>query len=124
MEARMFCPQCESEYRDGFTRCGECGVDLVASLPPEPPEPDHNAEYVPVTTVQGQLQINQIRSFLESNGIPSEVQGESTRNIYGFTVDGLAAAQVLVPKEQFAAAVELLQVAEHGDLVIGAEESE
>jgi len=121
MEARMFCPQCESEYRDGFTRCGECGVDLVASLPPKP---DHNAEYVPVTTVQGQLQINQIRSFLESNGIPSEVQGESTRNIYGFTVDGLAAAQVLVPKEQFAAAVELLQEAEHGDLVIGAEESE
>jgi hypothetical protein len=46
------------------------------------------------------------------------------RNVYGFTVDGLAAAQVLVPKEQAAAAIDLLREADHGDLVIGAEESE
>ena len=119
----MFCPQCESEYRDGFTRCSECDVDLVATLPEPPPEPDHNAEYVPVTTVQGQLQLSQVRSFLESNGIPSEVQGESIRNVYGITVDGLAAAQVLVPKEQSATAIELLREADHGDLVIDAEDS-
>ena len=117
----MFCPQCGSGYREGFTRCSECDVDLVATLPPDPPEPDHTAEYVPVTTVQGQLQLNQIRSFLESNGIPTEVYGESTRNIYGLAVDGLAAAQILVPKEHAATAVELLREADHGDLVIGAE---
>jgi len=117
----MFCPQCGSGYRDGFKRCSECDVDLVATLPPEP---DHSAEYVPITNVQGQMEVSQIRSFLESNGIPSVVQGESTRNIYGFTVDGLAAAQVLVPKEQAADAVELLKEANHGDLVIDAEESE
>jgi hypothetical protein len=52
------------------------------------------------------------------------VQGESTRNIYGFTVDGLAAAQVLVPKERAAEAAELLREADHGDLVIDAEEAE
>ena len=120
----MFCPKCGSGYRQGFTRCSECDVDLVATPPELPPEPDHNTEYVPVTTVQGQFQLNQIRSFLESNGIPSEVQGESTRNIYGFTVDGLAAAEILVPKEQAATAIELLREADHGDLVIGAEESE
>ncbi len=28
----MFCPLCKTEYREGFTRCSDCGLDLVASL--------------------------------------------------------------------------------------------
>ena len=31
----MFCPQCRSEYRPGFTRCTDCDVDLVPELPPD-----------------------------------------------------------------------------------------
>jgi hypothetical protein len=29
----MFCPQCNAEYRPGFTRCTDCGVDLVNEPP-------------------------------------------------------------------------------------------
>ncbi len=29
----MFCPQCKAEYRQGFTRCADCDVDLVYALP-------------------------------------------------------------------------------------------
>jgi hypothetical protein len=29
----MFCPVCKSEYRQGFTKCSDCGVDLVEHLP-------------------------------------------------------------------------------------------
>jgi len=29
----MFCPVCKFEYRDGFTKCSDCGVDLVQHLP-------------------------------------------------------------------------------------------
>jgi hypothetical protein len=29
----MFCPQCNVEYRPGFTRCSDCGVDLVQDPP-------------------------------------------------------------------------------------------
>jgi hypothetical protein len=32
----MFCPQCRAEYRDGFTRCADCDINLVGQLP----EPD------------------------------------------------------------------------------------
>ncbi len=32
----MICPQCKAEYRRGFTRCTDCDVELVNSLP----EPD------------------------------------------------------------------------------------
>jgi hypothetical protein len=31
----MFCPQCKAEYRQGFTRCADCDVDLVWELPKE-----------------------------------------------------------------------------------------
>lgn len=34
----MICPQCHAEYRLGFTRCSDCGVDLVneTSAPTQP----------------------------------------------------------------------------------------
>lgn len=32
----MFCPNCETEYRPGFTRCSDCGADLVERLEPVP----------------------------------------------------------------------------------------
>jgi hypothetical protein len=28
----MFCPECQAEYRPGFTHCASCDVDLVATL--------------------------------------------------------------------------------------------
>ena len=31
----MFCPLCKAEYREGFTRCASCDVDLVPSWPLE-----------------------------------------------------------------------------------------
>jgi len=29
----MFCPICKTEYRDGFSKCSDCGADLVRELP-------------------------------------------------------------------------------------------
>ena len=29
----VFCPQCKAEYRQGFTHCADCDVDLVWELP-------------------------------------------------------------------------------------------
>ncbi len=29
----MYCPQCKAEYRQGFTRCSDCDVDLVYEPP-------------------------------------------------------------------------------------------
>lgn len=32
----MFCPQCQAEYRQGFTVCADCDVDLVHELAASP----------------------------------------------------------------------------------------
>jgi hypothetical protein len=116
----MICPNCKAEYKAGFTRCSDCDVDLVDRLPSQPESPGHDEfpAYVPVTTAQGQLETGQIQSFLESNGIPSEIRGESFRTVYGLVVDGLGAVDVLVPKEQAATALDLLDKADHGELAI------
>jgi hypothetical protein len=31
----MFCPECKTEYREGFYECADCGVPLVDVLPKE-----------------------------------------------------------------------------------------
>jgi threonine dehydrogenase-like Zn-dependent dehydrogenase len=35
----LWCPQCRSEYREGFSVCADCGVALVKSLPPKADSP-------------------------------------------------------------------------------------
>jgi hypothetical protein len=35
----MFCPVCNAEYRQGFTVCSDCGIELVSGLPIVGPEP-------------------------------------------------------------------------------------
>ena len=78
------------------------------------PEP-----YVAVSTVQGQFAEEQLRAFLEANGIPTEVRGETLRTTHGLSLDGLGAVEILVPADQADEARELLARAESGELRIG-----
>jgi hypothetical protein len=81
------------------------------------------SDYVVLTTVQGPLEENQMISFLQANGIPVQVQGEIVRKVYGFTLDGLGAAQILVPRDRAAEARDLLERVERGELKIAEDES-
>jgi hypothetical protein len=43
----MFCPNCKTEYREGFSRCSDCGADLVRELPKRGnPNSDDSAELI------------------------------------------------------------------------------
>ena len=42
----MYCPQCKSEFREGFLECSGCLVPLVEKLPPEEPKPTITSECI------------------------------------------------------------------------------
>src|SRR6185295_19187951 len=60
----MYCPQCRSEYRQGFTRCSDCDVELVWELPPE--EPHDNVNLVKVYETGDAALIPLIESLFEN----------------------------------------------------------
>ena len=40
----MICPQCNAEYREGFLRCADCGVELVHVAPGALVPPDRSSD--------------------------------------------------------------------------------
>lgn len=78
---------------------------------------DHEG-YVVVSTVQGPFVEAQIKAFLEAHDIPCQLRGEAVRRIYPISVDGIGAAEVLVPSERANEARELIARAERGELAI------
>lgn len=51
----MFCPQCKTEYREGFYKCADCSVPLVHELPPR--EEAYDDTYQP-ETIRDVFEIN------------------------------------------------------------------
>ena len=63
-----------------------------------------------LTEVQGRLEADMLRSYLEAAGIEVELFQEAVgHHIYPVTVNGLGRVQIFVPKEQAARARELLK---------------
>lgn len=74
--------------------------------------------YVVISTVQGQFVEAQLKAFLEAHEIPCQLRGETLRMTHAISVDGIGAAEVLVPAEQADQARELLASVERGELAI------
>ena len=68
-----------------------------------------------VFTANGEIQAQQVLTFLEAAGISSELRGESLRKTHGLTLDGLGSVEVLVPAVDEERARALLASAEGGE---------
>ncbi len=82
---------------------------------------------VVVCTVEGRLEAERIRSWLEAQGIPAMVSQEGAGQVYGLTLGLLGEADVLVPAGRAAEAQALLadmpcDEADTGDLDASAPE--
>lgn len=106
----MYCPQCQVEYREGFTECSDCHVPLVAGPPPDP-----NAEFNPSLDLVVVLETNDsfqaalAKGLLEEAGIPFFVLGQITTLVN--EVDGFLRkwVRLQVPRDREAEARELME---------------
>jgi len=77
----MICPQSKAEYRDGFYKCSDCGIDLVPAPPPEPEVELSPIDFVEVYSTYSQGEIAFIKSILDGEGLTYYFQGESAITI-------------------------------------------
>jgi len=101
----MFCPKCRSEYREGFYKCADCGVDLVVQIPPEVEDEVGYVDLVEVYSTYQQGDIAFIKSIFDGEGITYYFEGESSIML----VAGGAYARLLVKAEEVQRAREILQ---------------
>lgn len=116
-----FCPACGVEYREGFTRCSECDVELVAAPPPAPPPP--GPEWAPVASFVTAEEAGLARGLLAGVGIPSAVVD---RHVVEMPVPQVDTTRIVlvVPPEQVAAATTVLDRAEAGEVMLPEEDLE
>jgi len=74
-----------------------------------------------VFVASGEAEAAQVRGFLEANGVPVAIRGESLRLTHALTLDGLGRTELLVRPEDEDRARELLERVEAGELALGDE---
>lgn len=112
----MICPECGSEYRDGFTHCSDCDVDLVEPIEGEPPEPD--TELVKVFQSGNPALIPIVESLLRDAQIEFMTQGQSVQALQGAIGTSLVVpVQYYVRHEHAEQARELLVDVEESHIV-------
>lgn len=107
----MFCPKCGAEYREGFTKCSDCGVPLVEEAPGEP----EFIEFVTVFRSGNPALLAMAKSILEDAGIEFIATGEALQDLFAWGRMGtgfnpiVGPAQIKVPQEDEEEALELLK---------------
>ncbi len=100
----MFCPECRTEYREGFTVCTDCGMALVHELPPGPPAetPSEGTDFEEVLGFMDEGVLAIVKSLLDEEGIDYYIVGE-------FSVSKGPDRKLMVRKDQAERAREILE---------------
>jgi hypothetical protein len=72
--AGVICPECETEYREGFTRCADCDVALVASLDEAGEATLDDSVLVPLTIESSSELVGTLLEAIESRQIGYVIQ--------------------------------------------------
>jgi hypothetical protein len=111
----MYCPECSGEYREGFTHCADCDVDLVASLPASL-EGTPAAELVTVLETSDPGELAFMESLLRGAGIPFSTKGDHLQSLFALGAIGgynavAGPVSIQVSEEHAEAAAQILEEA-------------
>lgn len=112
-----FCPQCRFEYEPNVAVCPECGVPLVAELPPEEGTAQEGEpfEWQELVTVFNTLEYGDaalVESLLQGSDIPAVLTNEKV-GLAVYAPLALGGFQIQVPREYAEQALAILQESEH-----------
>lgn len=92
-----WCPNCKSEYREGFTKCSECGAELVEELEIEKKVIIDDDEGAFLFSVRDDVQAKIVEAKLNAYGIPVLKTYVGIGNVYfGTSVLGV---NIFVPSK-------------------------
>ena len=105
----MFCPNCKTEYQQGYSVCYDCHVPLVEKLSEEKssgekPIPIPDAKFIPVMETRNAVDIAEIKTVLEAEGITFYFQNEEISITYRSR-----SARLLVLEDDVERAIRLLK---------------
>lgn len=107
----MYCPDCGSEYREGFVQCGDCEVPLVDGPPQEPEHPDLRFVTILETGDPGEIALAE--SILLEAEIPYFKKGDQIQDLFAMGRLGFnpitGPVEIQVAEDNAAAAHEALE---------------
>jgi len=107
----MHCPQCLTEYRDGFSECSDCHVPLAQGPPPSAPAEGHAVDLVTVLESSDPFVVNLGKATLDDAGIEYVMEGDDSaeRGLTGMSPMGAMASQIQVESARADEARDLLE---------------
>ena len=110
----MICPNCKTEYRDGFYICGDCNVDLVKNLNVIGSSGGFNPDE-PLSGKLSQISVHHdiyeaevVRAIMEMNEIRALIQDDHNAGVFNAGAANVDGIEVFVSEEDSERATRIL----------------
>lgn len=105
-----WCPECKTEYREGFSVCADCGCALTWHRPREdtPEGPGENGAWEHLVFLYNEMEADIVTGLLETEGIPVIKTYKGMGVLHKVYTGKATVVDLFVPAERLAQAKELL----------------
>ena len=112
-----YCPACGVEYREGFKRCSDCDVELVAELLDDRSPAADDQAWVAVAAFTTDEAASLALGFLRGEGLEAELV-DRMMHVQPYGMGILGDVLLMVPPAEAARARELLAEADLGGVAL------